>query len=196
MGPCLGDCLIYEEELLGAEVLVAFILVGGVIVAVPYVTTCALTLCAMTLAVGLADGATASGGAMSSGVALGAATALANKVPAYTGGRTYGTLVRADGTEERLVSGWHPPASAMPKGTPGMNIVTKSHVEAHAAAIMRNEGLSNATLWINRAPCPGDSGCQAMLPRMVPTGSTLRINVVPDGSTGELTQSILVPGRG
>ncbi|WP_258543943.1 RHS repeat-associated core domain-containing protein [Streptomyces ipomoeae] len=85
----------------------------------------------------------------------------ANTVPAYAGGKTSGTLVRPDGSEVPLISGQHPPGWTMPKGTPGMNRVTKSHVEAHAAATMRNEGLTSATLWINRAPCQAGklTGC-------------------------------------
>ncbi len=104
--------------------------------------------------------------------------------------------MRAGGAEEALISGWHPPAAVMPKGTPGMNIVTKSHVEAHAAAVMRNEGLSEATLWINRAPCSGAAGCAAMLPRMVPEGSTLTINVVPNGSAGAISETLIIRGVG
>jgi hypothetical protein len=95
-----------------------------------------------------------------------------------------------------MISGWHPPAAAMPKGTPGMNIVTKSHVEAHAAAVMRNEGLTEATLWINRSPCGGVTGCAAMLPRMVPRGSTLTIHVVPNGSAGSVAENLIIRGGG
>ena len=68
----------------------------------------------------------------------------------------------------------------MPRGTPGINGNIKSHVEAHAAAIMREQGLSEATLYINRVPCPGKIGCDAMLPRMLPEGARLRV-IGPDG---------------
>ncbi|SDP67192.1 RHS repeat-associated core domain-containing protein [Pedococcus dokdonensis] len=125
-----------------------------------------------------------------------AAETLAKQVPAYAGGKTSGTLVRASGTEEALISGWHPPAAAMPKGTPGMNIVTKSHVEAHAASIMRNERLTEATLWINRSPCGSVNGCGNLLPRMVPNGATLTINVVPDGSAGAIAETLTIRGVG
>jgi len=77
-----------------------------------------------------------------------------------------------------------------------MNIVTKSHVEAHAAAIMRDEGLTEATLWINRAPCSGAPGCATLLPRMVPRGSTLTIKVVPNGSSGPITETLIIRGVG
>ncbi len=138
----------------------------------------------------------------------GLATSLASKfgsrirppstvVPPYgqLGKKTYGTLVRPDGSEVALVSGHHPPASLL-GSTPGMNIVTKAHVEAHAAAIMRLDGLSEATLWINRAPCPGVRGCEYLLPRMVPNGAVMTIHVVPEGSLGSIASTIIVRGVG
>lgn len=74
------------------------------------------------------------------------------------------------------------------------NIV--GHVEAHAAALMRQEGLTNATLYINRMPCPAVNGCMVNLPRMVPRGSTLTIHVMPDGSAGaRTTLTIIGMGR-
>ena len=126
----------------------------------------------------------------------GAARGVTNEVPAYAGGKTSGTLVRPDGSEIPLVSGWSGPASAMPKGTPGMNLITKAHVEAHAAAVMRTERLSEATLWINRAPCAGPTGCATLLPRMVPTGSTLTVHIVPSGSGGRIAGTLVVEGVG
>jgi len=48
-------------------------------------------------------------------------------------------------------------------------------VEAHTAAIMKEQGLGDATLYINRIPCPGPRGCAAMLPRMLPEGASLRV---------------------
>ena len=61
-----------------------------------------------------------------------------------------------------------------------MNGRIKSHVEAHAAAVMRKEGLDDATLAINKVPCPGKTGCDAMLPRMLPEGTHLNL-VAPNG---------------
>ena len=52
-----------------------------------------------------------------------------------------------------------------------MNGSIKSHVEAHAAAVMRQQGLKDATFYINRIPCSGVRGCDAMLPRMLPEGA-------------------------
>ncbi len=61
-----------------------------------------------------------------------------------------------------------------------MNWRIRSHVEAHAAAVMRQEGLEKATLYINQVPCGGSSGCAAMMERMLPPGATLRV-IGPDG---------------
>jgi hypothetical protein len=74
------------------------------------------------------------------------------------------------------------------------NIV--GHVEAHAAAIMRTEGLEHATLWINRAPCGGFNGCAVNLSRMVPKGSTMTINVMEGGTAGSFDDMIIVTGTG
>jgi hypothetical protein len=46
---------------------------------------------------------------------------------------------------------------------------------AHAAAVVRQQGLDEATLYINRVPCPGVRGCDAMLPRMLPRGARLHV---------------------
>jgi RHS repeat-associated protein len=109
-----------------------------------------------------------------------APTRAAPTLPQYvTGGKTSGVL-RFGGTDVPLMSGYKGPSASMPKGTPGMNNRIKSHVEAHAAAIMRQQGLTEATLYINRVPCPGKTGCDAMLPRMLPERARLRI-VGPDG---------------
>jgi hypothetical protein len=40
------------------------------------------------------------------------------------------------------------PALGLPKPRLGMNGNIVGHVEAHASAIMRTEGLKKATLWI------------------------------------------------
>lgn len=65
-----------------------------------------------------------------------------------------------------------------------MNGNIKSHVEAHAAVLMRREKLTEATLWINKAPCvtndPRSLGCHNALPHMLPEGSRLRV-IGPEG---------------
>lgn len=104
-------------------------------------------------------------------------------IPQYSGGKVEGVLVRADGVETPLISGYNGPSRGV-RGIPRMNGNIKSHVEAHAAVIMRREGLSEATLWINKAPCvtndPRSLGCHAALPYMLPEGSKLRV-IGPDG---------------
>jgi SCP1.201-like deaminase len=57
-----------------------------------------------------------------------------------------------------------------------MNGNIKSHVESHAAVIMRREFLTTATLYINKSPCvttdPRSLGCHNALPHMLPAGAT------------------------
>jgi len=57
--------------------------------------------------------------------------------------------------------------------------VTRTHVEGHAAALMHQRGLREATVYINNPEiCPS---CQKLLPRMLPPGSRLTV-VLPDGT--------------
>jgi RHS repeat-associated protein len=102
------------------------------------------------------------------------------QLPGYDGKKTEGVLVRPDGSEQHLRSGYDGPTD----GTrfPGLNGNIKAHVEGHATAIMRREGLPSGTLYINRNPCPGRTGCDQMLPRMLPPGATLTV-VGPAGAT-------------
>jgi hypothetical protein len=55
----------------------------------------------------------------------------------------------------------------------------KTHVEAHAAVVMRREGIQEATLYINRVPCPTNNplspGCFDNLPKMLPENARLRV---------------------
>ena len=105
-------------------------------------------------------------------------------------------LVRADGTATNLTSGLDGPSALLPKPRPGMNGNIVGHVESHAAALMRQEGLDEATLWINRMPCGGPNGCMVNLSRMVPSGPTLNVFVTPGGSAGGLEDWIIVTGTG
>ncbi len=106
------------------------------------------------------------------------------KVPEYglEDRKTRGILATPDGSEEPLQSGYEGPSAELPKprtGT-GMNNHNVSHVEAHAAATMRLNGLGEGTLYINREPCPGQVGCDANLHRMLPRGGKLTV-YGPDG---------------
>lgn len=104
-------------------------------------------------------------------------------IPEYAGGKTRGVLSRPDGGETVILSGVDG-ASKGTTGIPGMHNRIKTHVEAHAAVIIRRERLSEATLYINRAPCPTGNprspGCFDNLPKMLPAGARLRV-IGPDG---------------
>lgn len=67
----------------------------------------------------------------------------------------------------------------MPAGSPGFDGYTLSHVEGHAAALMRQLGIQEAWLRINN-PEVCDS-CQALLKKMLPPGAVLHI-ILPDGT--------------
>ena len=85
--------------------------------------------------------------------------------------KTTGVLV-AGGEETTLVSGRYGPASQMPPGSSGYDIVSKTHVEGHAAATMVQNSWTEGTLYINNIPC---ESCTRNLPRMLPTYTTLRV---------------------
>ena len=97
-----------------------------------------------------------------------------SRLPAYSGGKTQGVFSGGSITDE-LISGYSGPSSAMPKGTPGFNNIVRAHVEGHAAALMRTNGIESAVLYLNQAPCAWSSGCNAMLPRMLPAGAELNV---------------------
>jgi SCP1.201-like deaminase len=104
-------------------------------------------------------------------------------IPKYAGGKTSGVLSRPGGGETVILSGVQG-ASKGTAGIPGMHNRIKTHVEAHAAVIIRRERLSEAILYINRAPCPTNNprspGCFDNLPKMLPEGARLRV-ISPDG---------------
>ncbi len=71
------------------------------------------------------------------------------------------------------------PSADMRSDTPVLGkkwlMAIRWHVEGHAAALMRLFKIAEADLYINNTPCPGEWGCDAMLPHMLPEGSTLRV---------------------
>jgi hypothetical protein len=100
-----------------------------------------------------------------------------NLPPFEEGGKTRGVL-RTSAGDFPLESGWDGPAGAnVPKGARGFDIVTRTHVEGHAAALMRQQGVSQGTLYINNPKVC--SPCNRLLPRMLPPGAQL--TVVPAG---------------
>lgn len=67
----------------------------------------------------------------------------------------------------------------MPDGSRGFDLMTKVHVEGHAAAIMQQQEINEGTLFINNPKiCVS---CDKLLPRMLPPGVTLNV-VLPDGT--------------
>jgi SCP1.201-like deaminase len=115
--------------------------------------------------------------------ARGVARVGGRELPAFTKKEgTQGVFARGGADDVPLRSGYDGPSAQLPKGTPGMHGNIKSHVEAHAAAVMRLERIKDATLYINRIPCADarPPGCHLMLPRMLPEGATLTVHG-PDG---------------
>jgi hypothetical protein len=104
------------------------------------------------------------------------------KLAPYSGGKTSGILELPDGKTVTLQSGYDGPAKAMPGGSPGFDTITKGHVEGHAAAIMRQDDLSEGTLRINNPEIC--ENCAELLPRMLPPGARLRV-ILPDGTVTE-----------
>jgi RHS repeat-associated protein len=88
--------------------------------------------------------------------------------------KTTGVLI-AGGEQTTLISGRNGPASQMPPGASGYDIVSRTHVEGHASALMTQNDWTTGTLWQNNIPC---TSCTTNLPRMLPTNTTLRI-IVP-----------------
>jgi len=65
------------------------------------------------------------------------------------------------------------------RGSPGFDRLTLSHVEGHAAALMRQEEISEGTLYINNPEIC--ESCEYLLDRMLPPDATLKI-VLSNGS--------------
>jgi len=109
-----------------------------------------------------------------------------SQLPPFDGKKTSGILEVAGMDDVFLVSGVNGPSKHF-KGVkaPGMDLITKTHVEAHAAALMRMNNITEATLYINNPPCnylvDGKAkGCQNVLPNMLPEGAKLTV-IGPNG---------------
>lgn len=59
-------------------------------------------------------------------------------------------------------------------------LAVTSHVEIKFAMMMRQRGMKNATIVINKQPCTGGTGCDDLLPHFLPDGGTLTV-YAPDG---------------
>jgi RHS repeat-associated protein len=105
-------------------------------------------------------------------------------LPPYApGAKTLGILNTPKGPM-LLKSGVEGPAKSMPKGSPGFDIVTRTHVEGHAAAAMQQLGLKDATVVINNPQIC--SSCTELLPRMLEPGSHLTV-VTSNGTSTTFT---------
>jgi hypothetical protein len=85
---------------------------------------------------------------------------------------------QAPGYNTMLRSGFDGPAASLPKGIPGIDIKLMTHVEVHAAAIMRQEGIREAVLYINNPDIC--RGCTKYVAGVLPRSSVLYV-VLPSG---------------
>lgn len=100
-------------------------------------------------------------------------------VPPYDGGKVRGVL-RLDDAETSLVSGEDGPGRWLVNnlpGGPGSGLTRAwTHVEGHAAGIMREREVKRAELFINKAPCAtGAAKCRFVLNKLIPAGSVLDV---------------------
>ncbi len=102
--------------------------------------------------------------------------------PRKEGDPTGGIFWPSDGPPVELHSGYDGPSANMPPESPGFDYRTTAHVEAQAAALMRQEGLTEGTLEINNSNIC--ERCTRLLPRMLPPGATLKV-VLPGGRVEE-----------
>ncbi|MGH7295432.1 MAG: DddA-like double-stranded DNA deaminase toxin, partial [Polyangiaceae bacterium] len=96
--------------------------------------------------------------------------------------------ILAYGPEEvPLASGAAGPGQALKKlpGGPGtgLNAQIPTHVEGHAAGLMHTEGITDADLFINKAPCASGAMCRYNLNKILPPGSTLRVHFLEENGT-------------
>ena len=84
---------------------------------------------------------------------------LRSRLPTRTGSNapTHGIFAYVDDAgnivEVPLQSGIQGPAQQLPRGLPGLSIVTRTHVEAHVAALMEQRGIRQGVLVINNPTC-------------------------------------------
>lgn len=82
-------------------------------------------------------------------------------------------VLRTPAGEFELASGWNGYGAMMPKGSPGFDIVTRTHVEGQAAALMRRQDITEGMLYMNNpASC---ASCIRNLPYMLGPDRTLDV---------------------
>jgi hypothetical protein len=82
-------------------------------------------------------------------------------------------IFKAGNLTIELRSGYDGPALNMPEGSSGFDSYTLAHVEGHAAALMRQYGISEAWLEINNPKIC--ESCEDQLATMLPPGATLHV---------------------
>jgi RHS repeat-associated protein len=92
--------------------------------------------------------------------------------------KTTGILTSGGGAVVTIGSGRNGFAQQIPQGTPGFDIVTRTHVEGHAIAYMIQNKEKTAIIIINNTPC---SSCDKLIPVMLPPGATLLIKSTNGG---------------
>jgi hypothetical protein len=102
----------------------------------------------------------------------------------YEGGKTSGIFKAGDITVE-LQSGYNGPTQNVPDDSSDFNIITMTHVEGHAAALMQQMGISEAWLRINN-PKICDSCLKDLETKMLPAGATLHV-ILPNGTEMSFT---------
>ncbi|HEX6685587.1 MAG TPA: DddA-like double-stranded DNA deaminase toxin [Candidatus Limnocylindrales bacterium] len=116
-------------------------------------------------------------------------------VPPYVqGGPTRGVF-EAGGQQVPLrsqVEGpgqWFHEGDNFPGGPGSGRTFSTTHVEGHAAAIMRQEGIMDADVFINRdtGPCESAGACRYVLHKLIPEGSTMRVHFPDASGTGVRT---------
>jgi RHS repeat-associated protein len=96
-------------------------------------------------------------------------------------------VLRTPAGDFGLASGWNGYAGMMPKGAPGFNRWTRTHVEGHAAALMQKQNINEGILWINNPRIC--TQCNQNLPYMLQPGRTLDV-VIPDGTSTTFTGAL------
>ncbi|MGZ0152006.1 DddA-like double-stranded DNA deaminase toxin [Kribbella sp. WER1] len=102
--------------------------------------------------------------------------------------KTRGIWVDDHGNEHNLISGRHDPEyQEAQRYAERLGLVTEPHklstaadVELKFAMRMRREDIRRARIVLNNRPCPGELGCDELLPRFLPRGSELVV-YGPDG---------------
>lgn len=82
--------------------------------------------------------------------------------------------------EFELASGWNGYGGLMPKGARGFDIVTRTHVEGQAAALMQKQAVNEGLLYINNPVICGS--CTRNLPSMLGPGRSLQVVPVNGGT--------------